>query len=78
MPRVADARMSVNYGFDRVRFVVPVPVDSRVRGNFTLVEAAEKRPGFGTMVHNVSVEIEGVDRPALVTRWTVAHWLRED
>lgn len=75
VPDISDARMSVNYGFDRVRFVAPVPVDSKLRGHFTLVDAREERPGFAKVTHDVTIEIEGADRPALVSRWTIGHWL---
>lgn len=59
----------LNYGFDRLRFVAPVPVDSRVRGHFTL-RAAEARVDGGVLTRtDVTVEIEGTDKPALVGEW---------
>lgn len=76
IPSVSDARMSVNYGFDSVRFLTPVPAGRRVRGLFTLVAASEDKPGFGKVVHDVVVELEGTGRPALTARWIVGHWLR--
>jgi acyl dehydratase len=62
-------KMAVNYGFDRVRFLAPVKSGSRVRGRFTLDSAEEKAPGQWLMRHNVSVEIEGEDKPALTASW---------
>jgi acyl dehydratase len=62
-------RMAVNYGFDRVRFVAPVPAGSRVRGRFLLDSVEEKAPGQLLMRHQVTVEIEGEDRPALTALW---------
>jgi acyl dehydratase len=35
---IADARMGLNYGLDRVRFPAPVPVGSRLRGSFRLLK----------------------------------------
>jgi len=64
-----DMRMSANYGFERVRFLAPVRAGKRVRGHFTLVEMEEKRPGEWRFLHNVSVEIEGEDKPALIADW---------
>ena len=61
--------LSVNYGFDRIRFLSPVPSGARVRGRFTVAEVEERVPGETTMHRDVSVEIEGAARPALVARW---------
>jgi acyl dehydratase len=62
-------RMGVNYGFDKVRFIAPVRAGKRVRGHFTLASMAEKKPGQWQFLHNVTVEIEGEDRPALTAEW---------
>ncbi len=62
-------KMAVNYGFERVRFIAPVRSGKRVRGRFTLASAEEKRPGQWQFVHNVTVEIEGEEKPALTADW---------
>jgi len=62
-------QMAVNYGLDRVRFLAPVRSGSRVRGRFILDSVEEKGPGQLLMRHNVTVEIEGEDRPALSAVW---------
>jgi acyl dehydratase len=62
-------RMAVNYGFEKVRFIAPVRSGKRVRGRFTLASMEEKRPGQWQFLHNVTVEIEGEDRPALTADW---------
>jgi acyl dehydratase len=62
-------RMMVNYGLDRVRFLAPVRSGKRVRGRFTLGSVEEKAPGQWLTRHNVSVEIEGDDKPALSAVW---------
>jgi acyl dehydratase len=69
MLRPEGVKMGVNYGFDRVRFMAPVRSGKRVRGRFTLLRLEEKRPGQWQFVHNVTVEIEGEDKPALVADW---------
>jgi acyl dehydratase len=57
----------INYGSDRVRFIAPVPVDSRVRAGAELV--AVRPSGTGTQVAlSVTVEIEGSEKPALVAQ----------
>ena len=58
----------LNYGFDRVRFVAPVPVNSRVRGEFTFMERRARRDG-DLLRFAVVVELEGSTRPALTADW---------
>ena len=69
MLRPEGVKMGVNYGFERVRFIAPVRSGSRVRGRFTLAGAEEKRPGQWQFVHEVVVEIEGEEKPALTAQW---------
>ena len=64
-----SARMAVNYGLDRVRFLAPVKAGKRVRGHFTLDGVDEKAPGQLLIRQTVSVEIEGEDKPALTAQW---------
>ena len=67
--RPEGLRMAVNYGFERVRFIAPVRAGKRVRGRFVLARAEEKRPGQWQFMHQVTVEIEGEDKPALTADW---------
>ena len=62
---VADARMGVNYGVERVRFTAPVPSGSRVRLHAKLL-GSERRPKGVLFRIGVEIEIEGRDKPALV------------
>ena len=62
-------RMALNYGLDRVRFLAPVRAGKRVRGHFTLDGAEEKAPGQLLLKHQVTVEIEGEEKPALTAQW---------
>jgi acyl dehydratase len=75
VPRVQEARHGVNYGFDRLRFVSPVPVGSNVRGRFRLDEVDRSRPGEVTLRWSVTVEIEGAARPALAADWITRQFL---
>lgn len=63
------AKVSVNYGFDKVRFLAPVPVGSRVRGRFALKRVEPAGPGRTLSCMECVVEIEGQDKPALVAEW---------
>ena len=58
--------MAINYGSYRLRFRQPVPVGSRVRCHMVLAEVTEKGPGQLLCKSNVTVEIEGSDKPALI------------
>jgi acyl dehydratase len=62
-------RMIVNYGFNKVRFLAPVRSGKRVRGHFRLAGMEERRPGQWQFLHDVTVEIEGEDKPALQAEW---------
>ncbi len=69
LPRVTDARMEVNYGGNRTRFLSPVRSGSRIRGRFTLLELDEKRPGQWQRTTEYAVEVDGTDKPALIAEW---------
>lgn len=62
-------KMIVNYGLDRARFLAPVRSGKRVRGRFRLESVDEKAPGQMLLRHDVTVEIEGEDKPALSAQW---------
>ena len=63
------ARVMINYGLDRVRFLAPVRSGRRVRGRFTLDCVEERDAGQILLRHIVTVEIEGEDKPALSAVW---------
>jgi acyl dehydratase len=69
LPAPAEAVMSINYGFDKLRFLSPVRGGSRIRARFKLLEFTERRPGEMLSRHSVTVEIEGMDKPALAAEW---------
>lgn len=73
LPTLAGRSMQVNYGFDRLRFVAPVPAGARIRGRFVLTRC-DPRPGEVTLTHAVTVEIEGQDRPAIAADWLTRIW----
>lgn len=61
--------MGVNYGFDKLRFLAPVRAGSRIRGRFKLLSAEDKGGGRWLLKHELTVEIEGEDKPALIAEW---------
>lgn len=61
--------LSLNYGFDRVRFLSPVVSGKRIRGKFEL-QSAVPRGDTGVMTdHALTIEIEDEERPAVAARW---------
>ncbi|NIB38023.1 MaoC family dehydratase [Pseudomaricurvus alkylphenolicus] len=64
-----DAVMGLNYGFDKVRFLTPVKVNSRIRAHAEVTEVTQKSPGQFLIRYNISIEIEGEDTPALIADW---------
>ena len=69
MPVIEGTTMGVNYGFDKLRFISPVKAGSRVRGRFVLAEAKLRKDKGLQSRTNVTVEIEGEDKPALAADW---------
>ncbi|GAB5499419.1 MAG: MaoC family dehydratase [Pseudohongiellaceae bacterium] len=67
--KLENAVMGINYGFDKLRFVNPVKVNSRIRGRFVLLGAEQKKPNHYLLKHEVTVEIEGESKPALIAEW---------
>jgi acyl dehydratase len=62
-------KYALNYGFDRVRIISPVPVGSRIRGHFVVGDVARRSDGGWQTKINVTVEIEGQEKPALTAEW---------
>ncbi|MFQ5967023.1 MAG: MaoC family dehydratase [Acidimicrobiia bacterium] len=62
---VEGAKMTINYGLDRVRFITPIPVGSRVRSHVRIIEAAEVDGGI-QFKSEVTVELQGSERPGCV------------
>ena len=67
--KLENSVMGINYGLDKVRFINPVKVDSKIRARFRLISAEEKKPKHYLLKHNVTVEIEGYEKPALIAEW---------
>ena len=61
--------MGMNYGFDKVRFVSPVKVGSKIRAAST-VKSVELKGGSSIQVTKTyTIEVEGEEKPALVADW---------
>lgn len=69
LPSVEGRAMGVNYGFDKLRFVSPVPAGGRIRGRFKLQSLAPRSPTELMARYVATVEIEGAAKPAIVAEW---------
>src|SRR5262245_55882603 len=66
--RYAGMLMGINYGFNKVRFVNPVKVGSRIRAR-AVTSSVEQKGNSLEIARNITVEIEGEEKPALVAEW---------
>ena len=73
-PRLQGMTRSVNYGFDRVRFVSPVKVNSRIRARFRLEKLGFNDDRSLTIHWGAKVDIENEEQPALVADWIWRVW----
>jgi len=69
LPSVEGRAMGVNYGFDKLRFVSPVPAGGRIRGRFKLQSVTSRSPTEFLARYIATVEIEGAAKPAIVAEW---------
>ena len=75
VPGVEGTKMGVNYGYDKVRFMAPVKNGKRIRGHFTVKSVDDKGDGRFALNHDVTIEIEGEDKPALAAEWITMVWM---
>ena len=77
IPLIEGSKLGVNYGFDKLRFLSPVKVGSKVRGRFELSDIQEIRPFEVSTIWRVEVEIKDFEKPALVAHWIGRQYLSE-
>lgn len=70
--------MALNYGSDKIRFLTPVKVDGKVRARVVLADVTEKGGGQYLVKNQVTVEIEGEDKPAMVAETLSLFFVAED
>lgn len=75
IPRMDGIKMGVNYGGNKTRFLAPVRTGKNVRGHWKLLEMTEKRPGQWQQTCEITIEIEGEDKPALICEWITMFFL---
>ena len=65
-----------SYGFNRMRLMAPVLVDSRIRGKLTLKDIGDRGEGKTVYTFDIEVQIEGQDKPAMVAEYLLM-WLKD-
>lgn len=72
------ALYGLNYGFDRVRLMAPVPVGSRIRNHMRLLGVEDKGAGRFVVRTENRVEVEGETKPAMIAEWLVMFFFPTD
>ena len=62
----SDIKMAVNYGLNKVRFLNPVTVGSKIRARFKVLAMEEKGSGRILMTLENNIEVQGQDKPAMI------------
>jgi acyl dehydratase len=70
-----QSRMGINYGLNRVRFPAPVPVGKRIRAHAKLLSVDEVQPNVIQQVQEVTIEVEGESKPAMVAEQVTRMYL---
>jgi acyl dehydratase len=76
LPQVDGTELSLNYGMNRLRFLSPVRTGKRVRGRFVLEAVERKENDRLLQTYDVTVEIDGESKPALIVQWLTLTLLR--
>jgi acyl dehydratase len=69
--RVENAKMAVNYGLNKVRFLAAVPAGGRIRARSELVDAAKVGDTMVNLTVRQTIELDGSDKPAAVAETIV-------
>ena len=77
-PRYPGVALTVNYGLNRVRFPHPLLAGSRIRARTQLQSVEEVRGNGLQMIHNVTVDIEGIEKPTCVAEMVSRLYFDED
>ena len=72
------ALYGLNYGFDRIRLISPVPVGSRIRNHMRLLDVEDRGSGRFLVKTESRVEVEGVEKPAMIAEWLCLFVYAED
>ncbi len=68
-------KMGMNYGFDKLRFLAPVKSGKKIRARGKLVDVTDRGGGRYLLKTEVTVDIEGEDKPALIAEWLTMYFV---
>jgi acyl dehydratase len=71
---ISGVELAMNYGFDRIRFISPIPVGASFRNRVRLLRVGRRPDGKASLVTRNSLEVRGEDRPAMVAEWVNLLW----
>ncbi|TAK46943.1 MAG: MaoC family dehydratase [Xanthobacteraceae bacterium] len=74
IPPIANRKIGINYGFNKVRFLAPVKCGSRVRGHFVLRDLTDRGNNEYVTTFEITIEIENSQKPAMIAEW-LGMWL---
>lgn len=74
----SQVQMLLNYGLNKVRFIKPIPVDSRIKSRMVLLDVEEKTPGRVLVTTQHTIQVEGQDEPACVVEIVGLYVLKTD
>ena len=75
LPPLKKREIRINYGFNKIRFIHPVLVDSKIRGIFTLKNIEKKNNLSLISTYEVTIEIQNNQKPAIVSDWIILNKL---
>ncbi len=71
MLEIKGMEMGINAGFDKIRFITPVKVNSKIRAHAKTISIVEKKSKMFLQKIEVTIQIEHEEKPALVAIWNV-------
>ena len=69
--RVENAKMAINYGLNKVRFVAAVPSGGRIRARSELIDATKVDDNTVNMTVKNTIELDGSQKPAAIAETIV-------
>ena len=77
LPEIDGTGAGLNYGFNALRFLAPVPSGKRVRGHFDLLDVSPKGKDGLAATYRVTCEIEGQEKPAFIAEWMTLFLIKQ-
>jgi acyl dehydratase len=75
---IDGVELEMNYGFDRIRFIAPVPVGAEFRNRIRLLKVERRPDGKASIRTHNTFEIRDVEGPALIAEWVNLLWPAKD